>query len=199
LQPEDFVVGTIARLVKLKGHDDLFAVAPELVRRCPQIKFLLVGDGAYRTRFEALARSLKLERHFVFTGLVPPDDVPSLVGIMDALVHLSLREGLPRALPQALAAAKPVRSPTTPPPSATTTSFRSNPDSLKNVSACSSERIDLCCSPSFINQTLQSKPDERSARKTFSPNRSNTFRFEIKAARRVPGPSTLRAASPSSP
>jgi glycosyltransferase involved in cell wall biosynthesis len=27
---------------------------------------------------------------------------------MDALVHLSLREGLPRALPQALAAGKPV-------------------------------------------------------------------------------------------
>jgi glycosyltransferase involved in cell wall biosynthesis len=27
---------------------------------------------------------------------------------MDALVHLSLREGLPRTLPQALAAAKPV-------------------------------------------------------------------------------------------
>ncbi|MDD5139525.1 MAG: glycosyltransferase family 4 protein [Verrucomicrobiales bacterium] len=108
LQPDDFVVGTIARLVKLKGHDDLFTVAPELVRRCPQIKFLLVGDGEYRTRFEKLARSLKLERHFIFAGLVPPGEVPALVGIMDALVHLSLREGLPRALPQALAAAKPV-------------------------------------------------------------------------------------------
>jgi glycosyltransferase involved in cell wall biosynthesis len=108
LQPEDFVVGTIARLVKLKGHDDLFAVAPELVRRCPQIKFLLVGDGEYRARFEKLARSHKLERHFIFTGLVPPGEVPALVGIMDALAHLSLREGLPRALPQALAAAKPV-------------------------------------------------------------------------------------------
>ena len=108
LQPDDFVVGTIARLVKLKGHDDLFTVAPELIRRCPQIKFLLVGDGEYRARFENLARSLKLERHFIFTGLVPPGEVPALVGIMDALVHLSLREGLPRALPQALAAAKPV-------------------------------------------------------------------------------------------
>ncbi len=108
LRPDDFVVGTIARLVKLKGHDDLFAVAPELVRRCPQIKFLLVGDGEYRARFENLARSLKLERHFIFTGLVPPGEVPALVGIMDALVHLSLREGLPRALPQALAAGKPV-------------------------------------------------------------------------------------------
>lgn len=108
LQPGDFIVGTIARLVKLKGHDDLFAAAPELIRRCPQMKFLLIGDGEFRARFENLARSLRLERHFVFTGLVPPGDVPPLVGIMDALVHLSLREGLPRALPQALAASKPV-------------------------------------------------------------------------------------------
>jgi glycosyltransferase involved in cell wall biosynthesis len=108
LQPDDFVVGTVARLVKLKGHDDLFAVAPELVRRCPRIKFLLIGDGEFRARFEDRARLLQLEHHFVFTGLVAPDEVPQFVGIMDALVHLSLREGLPRALPQALAAAKPV-------------------------------------------------------------------------------------------
>jgi glycosyltransferase involved in cell wall biosynthesis len=108
LQPDDFVVGTVARLVPLKGHDDLFAVAPELVRRCPKIKFLLVGDGEFRARLENLARTLKLEKHFIFTGLVPPGEVPSLIGVMDTLVHLSLREGLPRALPQALAAAKPV-------------------------------------------------------------------------------------------
>ena len=108
LQPGDFVIGKIARLFKLKGHDDLFAVAPELVRRCPQMKFLLVGDGEWRGRFEALAKTLGLERNFIFTGLVPPAGIPSLVGVMDALVHLSLREGLPRALPQALAVGKPV-------------------------------------------------------------------------------------------
>jgi glycosyltransferase involved in cell wall biosynthesis len=108
IAPGDFVVGKIARLFKLKGHDDLFGVAPELIRRHPQIKFLLVGDGAWRARFENLARSLGVENHFIFTGLVPPSEVPRYVGIMDALVHLSLREGLPRALPQALAAAKPV-------------------------------------------------------------------------------------------
>ena len=108
IAPGDFVVGKIARLFKLKGHDDLFAVAPELVRRCPRIKFLLVGDGEWRGRFENLARALGVEKHFIFTGLVPPGEVPRFVGIMDALMHLSLREGLPRALPQALAAAKPV-------------------------------------------------------------------------------------------
>ena len=108
LQPGDFVVGKIARLFELKGHDDLFAAAPELVRRCPQIKFLLVGDGHWRERFATMARAAGLAKHFVFTGLVPPSEVPALVGVMDALVHLSLREGLPRALPQALAAARPV-------------------------------------------------------------------------------------------
>ncbi len=108
IAPDDFVVGKIARLFKLKGHDDLFAIAPELVRQNPKIKFLLVGDGEWRGRFENLAKSGGLEKHFIFTGLVPPSEVPKFVGIMDALVHLSLREGLPRALPQALAAGKPV-------------------------------------------------------------------------------------------
>jgi glycosyltransferase involved in cell wall biosynthesis len=108
LAPEDFVVGKIARLFKLKGHDDLFAVAPELIRRCPRLKFLLIGDGLWRGRFETRARELGLARHFVFAGLVPPAQIPELVGIMDVLIHLSRREGLPRALPQALVAGKPV-------------------------------------------------------------------------------------------
>ena len=108
LKPTDIVIGKIARLFKLKGHDDLFSVAPELVRHCPQIKFLLVGDGEWRELFETIAATSGLKDHFIFTGLVPPTEIPSLVGIMDILVHLSRREGLPRALPQALAAGKPV-------------------------------------------------------------------------------------------
>lgn len=106
--PDDFVVGKIGRLVDLKGHDDLFDIAPRLVSACPQMKFLLVGDGPWREKFKKQARDSKLEKHFVFTGLVPPAEVPKYIGVMDALVHLSRREGLPRALPQALAAARPV-------------------------------------------------------------------------------------------
>ena len=106
--PEDIIIGKIARLFELKGHGDLLAIAPSLVRRCPRIKFLLVGDGSWRARLENQVRSLGLERQVVFAGLVAPDAIPSLLGIMDILVHLSLREGLPRALPQALAAARPI-------------------------------------------------------------------------------------------
>jgi glycosyltransferase involved in cell wall biosynthesis len=108
LGSEEIVVGKIARLVKLKGHDDLFKIAPSLVRECPRIRFLLVGDGPWRQRFDAKARELGLEKHFVFAGLVPPEAVAQLVGIMDVVIHLSAREGLARALPQALAAARPI-------------------------------------------------------------------------------------------
>src|SRR6185369_968477 len=44
----------------------------------------------------------------IFTGLVAPAEVARYVGIMDCLAHLSYREALSRALPQALAAGKPV-------------------------------------------------------------------------------------------
>jgi len=104
----DFVVGKIARLTELKGHDDLFAIAPALVKRCPNVKFLLVGDGRWRKRFESMAQASGLRERFVFTGLVPPAQIPQLAGVMDVLVHLSSREGLARALPQALAAARPI-------------------------------------------------------------------------------------------
>lgn len=108
LSPDDFVIGKIARMFELKGHDDLFVAAPQIVQEFPKAKFLLVGGGPREEEFRQLASQLGLSRHFVFTGLVPPQRIASLVGIMDCLVHLSLREGLPRALPQALAAARPV-------------------------------------------------------------------------------------------
>jgi glycosyltransferase involved in cell wall biosynthesis len=108
IAPDDLVIGMIARLFKLKGHDDLFEIAPDLLRTHPRMKFLLVGDGIWRERFQNRAKALNLEDSFVFTGLVSPSEIPRYIGIMDILVHLSRREGLARALPQALATGRPV-------------------------------------------------------------------------------------------
>jgi glycosyltransferase involved in cell wall biosynthesis len=108
ISTKDFVLAKLARLAPLKGHEELFAVARRLVERCPSFKFLLIGDGPLRGDFERRITSLGLQGRFVFAGLVRPDEVPALLGISDALVHLSAREGLPRALPQAMAAGKPV-------------------------------------------------------------------------------------------
>jgi glycosyltransferase involved in cell wall biosynthesis len=108
IAPTDFVVGKIARLFQLKGQEDLIDAAPDVLRRHPRTKFLLVGDGALRPRLQERARAAGLEKDVIFAGLVAPGDMPRYVGVMDVVAHLSRREGLARALPQAMAAGRPV-------------------------------------------------------------------------------------------
>jgi glycosyltransferase involved in cell wall biosynthesis len=108
LAEDHFVIGKIARLFKLKGHADLLAVFAGILPRLPQARLLFVGDGALRGDLENQVRALGLNGKVIFTGLVPPAEVPRYAGIMDCVAHLSAREALSRALPQALAAGKPV-------------------------------------------------------------------------------------------
>ena len=104
----ELVVGKVARLFRLKGHEYLFEAAPRILAAVPNVKFLLVGDGILRERFERQAERMGLRDRFEFTGLIRPEEIPDYIARMDVLVHLSLREGLPRTLPQALACGKPV-------------------------------------------------------------------------------------------
>lgn len=107
--PDDVVIGKIARLFELKGHEDMI-VAAMYLDRLPNVKYLFVGDGAWRGRLEKQIAEAGLQDRFQFTGLVPPSRIPEMLSAMDILVHCSLREGLARALPQALIAGKPVIS-----------------------------------------------------------------------------------------
>lgn len=103
-----FVIGKLARLTHLKGHEELVEAAPEIVRRCPEAVFLFIGGGDLRSKIEERIKALGIADKFFFTGLLLPGQVAPYIGMMDMLVHLSRREGLARALPQALAAGKPV-------------------------------------------------------------------------------------------
>ncbi len=104
----DVVIGKIARLFHLKGHQYIIDAAEQVCRKHPDVKFLFVGDGILREQFTSEIAKRGMQTRFVFTGLVPPSRVPDLIGAMDVLVHTSLREGLARALPQALISGKPV-------------------------------------------------------------------------------------------
>jgi glycosyltransferase involved in cell wall biosynthesis len=106
--PQDApVVGKIARLFELKGHDQLFDAIPAVVERFPEVRFLLVGDGILYEHLRERARKEGFERNVVFAGLIDRERIPEMVSAMDALVHTSLREGIARALPQAMAMGKP--------------------------------------------------------------------------------------------
>lgn len=110
LSPEHVVIGKVARLFHLKGHVYLIAAAKTVAAQCPQVRFLLVGDGILRADFERQIAEAGLTDRFVFAGLVPPSQIPELVHAMDVVVHTSVWEGLARVLPQGLIAGKPVVS-----------------------------------------------------------------------------------------
>jgi glycosyltransferase involved in cell wall biosynthesis len=108
IKPDQIIVGTIARLFHMKGHDDLLDLAPEWCAKHPHLRFMWVGDGLLRGAFEQRIAELRLQDRFILTGLVPPTRIPELVSAMDILIHPSRREGLARALPQGQLAGCPV-------------------------------------------------------------------------------------------
>lgn len=101
------VVGKIARLFPLKGHDELMDAAPEIVKRVPNVRFFLIGDGVLLEHLRERARGYGILDNFVFAGLIPRERIPEMISAMDVVVHTSLREGLARVLPQSLAMGKP--------------------------------------------------------------------------------------------
>lgn len=100
------VVLTVARMTyPAKGHDDLITAIP-LVRRELDARFVLVGDGP---------REAELRRHADQVGASPAltflgrrTDVPALLARADVVCHPARMEGLPNAVMEAMAAARPL-------------------------------------------------------------------------------------------
>ena len=99
---DEIVVGTVARLFKNKGYDEIVAAMPSAVQREPRLRFVWIGGGAHRARYERQLEAIGLRNKVRLLGLVPPHEVASCLNGFDLLVHASRWEGLPRAVVQAL-------------------------------------------------------------------------------------------------
>ena len=98
---------TVARLFPLKGYEFVLPAAERVIAKYPDTHFLIVGDGPMHDELESRIAAANLTSHFHFAGLVPPDTVADHLAQGELLWHLSLREGLPRAVVQALATGIP--------------------------------------------------------------------------------------------
>lgn len=100
------VVGTVGRLSAQKAPLDFVECCLRLGSEHPDLRFLLVGDGPLRAAVEERVRSSPIAGRFVLAGL--RRDIPELLGAIDLFLLTSLWEGLPRVLPQAMAAGVPI-------------------------------------------------------------------------------------------
>jgi len=102
-----FIFGTVAVLRSWKGHLYLLEAMSRLVREGVPAYLVLVGEGPYRVVIEEKIAALKLQERVRFTGY--QDEVAPYLAMMDAVVLASYaNEGVPQALLQALAMARPM-------------------------------------------------------------------------------------------
>jgi glycosyltransferase involved in cell wall biosynthesis len=90
------VVGFVGSFASWHGIDLLMSVVPEVLRRHPEVTFLLVGDGRQRAMAESSVAQAGLTDRVVFAGQVPHAEVPDYLAAMDVgLMPHSNRFGSP--------------------------------------------------------------------------------------------------------
>jgi glycosyltransferase involved in cell wall biosynthesis len=106
LDRDAIVVGVVGRLETQKGHVYLFDAWPAVVRRHPDARLLVVGEGSLREELLNQARDLGITDSVIFTGFRA--DVPRILDAIDILALPSLHEGMPLTVIEAAAAGRPV-------------------------------------------------------------------------------------------
>ncbi|HEY8890962.1 MAG TPA: glycosyltransferase family 4 protein [Clostridium sp.] len=102
------VVLFIGRIAKEKSIDIIINSMKELIRRIPNCKLLIVGDGPERENLEELASNLGVEESVIFTGEKPWAEIGRYYQMGDVFVGASLTETQGLTFTEAMAAQIPV-------------------------------------------------------------------------------------------
>jgi N-acetyl-alpha-D-glucosaminyl L-malate synthase BshA len=108
IKENEKMIFTLCHLIRRKGIDYLLHALPLVVRHYEKVKLVIGGDGPERNNLIKLTRALKLEEKVIFTGRIPPKELPLFYAASNLFVLPSLHEGHCVALLEAMAAGLPV-------------------------------------------------------------------------------------------
>lgn len=100
------VVGNVAALAPHKGQKYLVAAAARVVRRIPDVRFVIVGAGELEGALERQIRDAGLDRHVHLAGF--RRDAIGLLKSLDLFVTSSITEGLGSSTLEAMACGRAV-------------------------------------------------------------------------------------------
>lgn len=106
IDPTDYIIGCIGRLVPVKGLEHFLRAAKLTLQQIPNVTFLIIGDGPLRQSLESLAEEPMISNKVKFTGF--RRDASRWLQIMDVFVVSSLHEGVPSVILEAMTSSKPV-------------------------------------------------------------------------------------------
>ncbi|HEX2952202.1 MAG TPA: glycosyltransferase family 4 protein [Armatimonadota bacterium] len=99
-------IGSVARLAPQKGVELFIRAAALVLAECPNVSFLVAGDGPYRANLRAMAESLAIPEAIDFLGF--QDDIPAFLSTLDIFMLTSHRETFGLSVVEAMSQAVPV-------------------------------------------------------------------------------------------
>lgn len=99
-------VGALSWKMKTEGVKILIKSFRQVLQKFPDSRLLIVGDGIFRKEVEDLAEELGITTEVVFTGFVDNAMIP--LSVSDIYSHISLQEGFPLVVLEAMSLGKPV-------------------------------------------------------------------------------------------
>lgn len=92
---KDLTLLYVSRLVRMKGIEDAIIIFSKVLKKAPNARFWIVGDGeeSYIDRLHSLIKVLHLEKTVTFFGYVDETKKTELYQKAHFLLHTSVREG----------------------------------------------------------------------------------------------------------
>ncbi|MGH7275114.1 MAG: glycosyltransferase family 4 protein, partial [Nitrospiria bacterium] len=107
LSPACLLVGSVGKIVTIKGYPTLVSAAAEVIRAFPSVHFVIVGEGPMESELQRQVKMLSLQDHVHFVKAWG-EEAWAWIASFDLFVLPSLNEGMGRVLIEAMALAKPV-------------------------------------------------------------------------------------------
>ncbi|MFH0816118.1 MAG: glycosyltransferase [Methanobacteriota archaeon] len=98
----------VGRVAREKNLDTIIAGFPSVLKRHPDAKLVVAGDGPAREGCERLVKANGMERSVVFAGFVPDEELPGYYSAADAFVIASKFETQGIVVMEAMASGLPV-------------------------------------------------------------------------------------------
>ena len=112
LNDMDPVIVSVGWLIERKGFHRVIDVMPELVKRHPRLRYLIIGSSTGADNMEASLRrqveELDLKDHVAFLGPMKSDDLKWPLSASDVFVLATRREGWANVFLEAMACGLPV-------------------------------------------------------------------------------------------
>lgn len=83
---DKIVLATVGRLIERKGQDMVIKSLPTVLKEVPNIVYLIVGTGNFKSQLECISKDIGVADKVIFTGFVTDEDIISYFRVADIFI-----------------------------------------------------------------------------------------------------------------